>query len=146
MGRVAAGLYLYLFVQPTARHHLYLLGLHDWLAGLLGEGGLLARGGAGLALLKVSLGLFLSVFHWFFGPFLLGLYLFLHLLLLLVASLSFCSLEDLHFLQVCPVLQFIQQDVGVVSHLRVRDKREQIIDLLGGVEGRQMRVEVFNDL
>ena len=53
MGRIAAGLDFYLLVQPAARHHLYLFGLDDGLAGVLSEGGLLAGGGAGLALLEV---------------------------------------------------------------------------------------------
>lgn len=135
MGRVIAGFYLDFLVQPAAAHYLYLLGLDDRLAGLLGEGGLFARGRTGLALLEVCLGLFLPEFHRFFGPFLLGLDLFLDCLLLLVPSLGFCSLEDLHLLQVCSVLQFVQQDVGVVTHLRVSDEGQQVIDLLGGVEG-----------
>ena len=89
MGCIVAGPYLDLLVAPAAAHHLYLLHLQDRLAGLLGEGGLLARRGTRLALLEVCLGLLLSEPDWLFGPLLLRLDLLLHLLLLLVTSLVF---------------------------------------------------------
>lgn len=146
MGCIVACLYLYLLVAPAAAHHLYLLRLQDWLTRLLGEGRLLTRRGTRLALLEVCLGLLLSELDWLFGPLLLGLDLLLQLLLLLVPSLAFGPLEDLHLLQVSSVLQFVQQDVRIVSHLRVSNQGQQVVDLLRGVEGYYMRMEVFDDL